>query len=167
MRNLATEKSFPWNIKSISFKNQSIFMFRIHAFFWYKAWMPSSDNWLTASELLTPSLLFLIKTKSIINLSGHKHYITNMSPTANYWICSVKGVFQLKHFWDPLLWLRFCSDNISCREKVSCLYLLFTKKFKSRQNIFLFTKKWSTYIMVMISNKSPSHSLFLEESFLH
>lgn len=33
MHYLAREKSFPWNIKSVSFKNQSIFMFRIHALF--------------------------------------------------------------------------------------------------------------------------------------
>lgn len=106
--------------------------------------MPSSDNRLTASQLLIPSLLFLIKTKSIINLSGHKHYITNISPTANYWICSVKGISQLKHFWDPLLWLRFCSDNISCRKKTQlsvpeCTVVY--KKIKSIQNILFIHKE--------------------------
>jgi len=45
--------------------------------------MPFSNNWLTASKLLIPSLLFLIKTKTIINPSDHKHYITNISPPGN------------------------------------------------------------------------------------
>lgn len=129
--------------------------------------MPSSDNWLTASELLIPSLLFLIKTKSIINLSGHKHYITNMSPTANYWICSVKGVFQLKHFWDTLLWLRFCLDNINCRKKPQFFVAVY-KKFKSRQNIFFYSQKKGTAILWLWFDKhnlSPIPFSFLGREF--
>lgn len=112
--------------------------------------MPSSDNWLTARELLIPSLLFLMKAKSIINLPGHKHYITNRSPTANYWICSLQGVSQLKHFWDPLIWLRFCSDNINCRKQNQLFVPECTaiyRKFKSRQNILFNSQRKGTNIL--------------------